>query len=86
MITPKLVSIRTKSGDDITPAEMMRDHLGLSQRQRVEAMAERRRATDSCKEASNAFFADADKGITPEEIFMAGFNCGYKEHEREVIR
>ena len=45
MITPKLVSIRTKSGDDITPAEMMRDYLGLSQRQQIEAMAEKRQAT-----------------------------------------
>lgn len=45
MIAPKLVSIRTKSGDEIAPVEMMRDHLGLSQRQRVEAMAERVQAT-----------------------------------------
>ena len=44
MISPKLISVTTKSGDDITPAEMMRDYLGLSQRQRVEAMAERRQA------------------------------------------
>ena len=45
MISPKLISVTTKSGDDITPAEMMRDHLGLSQRQLVEAMAERVQAT-----------------------------------------
>ena len=44
-MTPKLVSIRTKSGDDITPVEMMRDYLGLSQRQQIEAMAERVQAT-----------------------------------------
>ena len=44
-MTPKLVSIRTKSGDDITPVEMMRDYLGLSQRQEIEAMAEKRQAT-----------------------------------------
>ena len=44
-MTPKLVSIRTKSGDDITPVEMMRDYLGLSQRQEIEAMAERVQAT-----------------------------------------
>ena len=45
MIAPKLVSIRTKSGDEIAPVEMMRDHLGLSQRQQIEAMAEKRQAT-----------------------------------------
>ena len=46
MIHPKLVSVATKFGELLFPPhKMMRDHLGLSQRQRVEAMAERRQAT-----------------------------------------
>ena len=46
MISPKLVSVATKFGEILFPSSpMMRDHLGLSQRQRVEAMAERRQAT-----------------------------------------
>ena len=45
MIPPKLVSVATKFGELLFPSSpMMRDHLGLSQRQRVEAMAERRQA------------------------------------------
>ena len=46
MIHPKLVSVATKFGEILFPSSpMMRDHLGLSQRQRVEALAERRQAT-----------------------------------------
>ena len=46
MITPKLVSVATKFGELLFPSSpMMRDHLGLSQRQRIEAMAERVQAT-----------------------------------------
>ena len=46
MIPPKLVSVATKFGELLFPSSpMMRDHLGLSQRQQVEAMVERRQAT-----------------------------------------
>ena len=46
MITPKLVSVATKFGELLFPSSpMMRDYLGLSERQEIEAMAERVQAT-----------------------------------------